>query len=177
VGIHPTCASIRLVMNLAAFRKWETRQLDFVLAFLQAPIETDIFMEIPAGFKVNTGGKDCVLHLVNNLYGQKQAGRVWNIYLSKGLEKLGFRQSKNDPCIFWRGNSMIVIYTDATIVSVPDPTELDRVVQDIASAFEITSQPAVDDFLGVHVARDHDSGTITLTQPHLIKSIIDDLGL
>jgi Reverse transcriptase (RNA-dependent DNA polymerase)/GAG-pre-integrase domain len=170
-------ASIRLVMNLAAFRKWETRQLDFVLAFLQAPIETDIFMEIPAGFKVNRGSNDYVLHLVNNLYGQKQAGRVWNIFLSKGLEKLGFQQSKNDPCIFWRGKSMIIIYTDDTIVTGPDPIELDKVVKDIASAFEITSQPAVDDFLGVHVARDHDSGTITLTQPHLIKSIIDDLGL
>jgi Reverse transcriptase (RNA-dependent DNA polymerase) len=112
-------------MNLAALKKWEIRQLDFVLAFLQAPVETDIFMEIPAGFKVK-GNNDNVLPLINNLYGQKQAGRVWNLYLSEGLIEMGFTQSKNDPCIFWRGSSLIVIYTDDTIVTGPDPVELNQ---------------------------------------------------
>jgi Reverse transcriptase (RNA-dependent DNA polymerase)/GAG-pre-integrase domain len=171
-------ASIRLVMNLAAFLKWEIRQLDFVLAFLQAPVETDIFMEIPTGFKITKADQpDSVLHLVNNLYGQKQAGRVWNLYLADGLKALGFHQSKNDPCIFWRGKSLIVIYTDDTIVTGPDPQELDKIIADIGARFEITSQLKIDDFLGVHVARDETASTITLTQPQLIKSIIKDLGL
>jgi Reverse transcriptase (RNA-dependent DNA polymerase)/GAG-pre-integrase domain len=171
-------SSIRLVMNLAAYKKWEIRQLDFVLAFLQAPVETDIYMEITSGFRVTNGGRsDKVLHLINNLYGQKQAGRVWNLHLSDGLKKLGFSQSKNDPCIYWRGKSLIVIYTDDTIVTGPDPMELDQIVSDIGAMFEITSQPTVDDFLGVHISRDDKAGTISLTQPHRIKSILDDLGL
>jgi Reverse transcriptase (RNA-dependent DNA polymerase) len=171
-------SSIRLIMNLAAYKRWEIRQLDFVLAFLQAPIETDIFMEIPSGFKVNKGAhKDSVLHLINNLYGQKQAGRVWNLYLSDGLKKMGFKQSENDPCIYWRNQSLIVIYTDDTIVTGPDASELDQVVADIGAMFEITSQPKVDDFLGVHISRDEHAGTVELTQPHLIKSILSDLNL
>jgi hypothetical protein len=37
-------------MNMAAIHGWVTRQLDIVLAFPQAPVETDLYMEIPYGF-------------------------------------------------------------------------------------------------------------------------------
>jgi Reverse transcriptase (RNA-dependent DNA polymerase) len=103
-------SSIRVIMNMAALHGWVTRQLDFVLAFPQAPVETDIYMEIPAGFEVKGRKKDLVLKLINNLYGQKQAGRVWNTYLTEGLGHIGFKQCKNDPCIFWRKQTMIIIY-------------------------------------------------------------------
>jgi Reverse transcriptase (RNA-dependent DNA polymerase) len=83
-----TWSSIRIIMNMAAIYGWITRQLDFVLAFPQAPVETDLYMEIPRGFMIDGEDVDSsqyVLKLVNNLYGQKQAGRVWYTYLSHGL--------------------------------------------------------------------------------------------
>jgi Reverse transcriptase (RNA-dependent DNA polymerase) len=39
-------ASIRLIMNAAVLQGWDSRQLDFVLAFPQAPVETDIYIWI-----------------------------------------------------------------------------------------------------------------------------------
>ena len=46
-----------------------------------------------------------VLKLHQNVYGQKQAGRVWNRYLVKKLtEDVGFVQSKVDECILYKGN-------------------------------------------------------------------------
>jgi Reverse transcriptase (RNA-dependent DNA polymerase) len=173
-----TWASIRLVLNLAATNGWDTRQLDFVLAYPQAPVETDLYMEIPAGFSIKGGNKQYVLKLVQNLYGQKQAGRVWYKYLSDGLcTKLKFTQSMHDPCIFWRGTSIIVVYTDDTIITGPDTLELDQVVKDIANEFDITSEPRMSDFLGVKIDRDDEAKSVTLTQPHLIRSILQDLGL
>jgi Reverse transcriptase (RNA-dependent DNA polymerase) len=160
---------------------WVTRQVDFVLAFPQAPVETDLYMEIPRGFIVDgedINPSDYVLKLVNNLYGQKQAGRVWYKYLSHGLcVKLGFTQSKHDPCVFWRGSTIIVVYTDDTIVTGPNSSEIDRAISDISKQFVITHDPMVSDFLGVKIERDIEAGTYTLTQPHLIQSIITDLGL
>jgi hypothetical protein len=76
--------TIRIIFIVATLRKCKMKQLDFVLAFPQAPVETDLFMEIPAGFQLANRKKDKVLQLKNNLYGQKQAGRVWNIFLSDG---------------------------------------------------------------------------------------------
>ena len=32
--------------------KWKTRQLDYVLAFPQAPVERELYMQIPKGIRV-----------------------------------------------------------------------------------------------------------------------------
>ena len=173
-----TWSSIRLILNMAARLGWKTRQLDFVQAYPQAPIETDLYMEIPKGFLVNGDRTTYVLKLVKNIYGQKQAGRVWNKFLLDGLiKKLGFTQSKFDECVLWRGSYIMVIYTDDTIVTGPDPEQLDKLLIEIGTIFDITTEDDVTDFLGVKVDRDEVKGTYTLTQPHLIKSILDDLGL
>jgi Reverse transcriptase (RNA-dependent DNA polymerase) len=65
-------SSIRIIMNMAALNGWVTCQLDFVLAFPQAPVETDLYMEILQGIEVKGHSKDLVLKLVNNLYGQNR---------------------------------------------------------------------------------------------------------
>jgi Reverse transcriptase (RNA-dependent DNA polymerase) len=117
-----------------------------------------------------------VLKLVNNLYGQNQAGRVWNTYLTEGLTNIGFHQCRNDPCILLRRQTMIIIYTDDTIVTGPDTVQIDEAITDIGKAFEITHQPYVKDDLGVRAQRRED-GNVILSQPQLIKSILSDLGL
>jgi hypothetical protein len=148
-----------------------------VLAFPQAPVETDLYMQIPAGFKLTSGRTDRVLKLQNNLYGQKQAGRVWNLFLTEGLQQIKFKQSENDPCIFWRGSVLIVIYTDDTIVTGPNETDIDKAITDIGKRFEITTSETVDSFLGVKIIRSQDGDKISFSQPQLIDSIIDDLNL
>ncbi len=61
---------------------WSLWQVDFIMAYPQAPIEMDMYMEIPQGIHLkNSNSKDHVLKLQANLYGQKQAGHVWNSYL------------------------------------------------------------------------------------------------
>jgi Reverse transcriptase (RNA-dependent DNA polymerase) len=132
---------------------------------------------VPAGFDIEGNKKDYALHLINNLYGQKQAGRVWNIFLANGLQKIGFTQSKCDPCIFWRKQTLIIIYTVDTIVTGPNSLQIDAAIKDIANKFEIASKDSVYDFLGVKIARCHEKGIITLTQPQLIDSILKDLVL
>lgn len=131
-------------------------------------------MEIPQGYVVEGDPKNKALKLINNLYGQQQAGRVWNKFLTKGLLSIGFVQSMHDECILWRGGVIIVIYTDDTIVTGKIESEVDKAISDIG---KITHKPRVEDFLGVKIDRDADSGTVNFTQPHLIDSIISDLGL
>jgi len=43
---------IRFFLTLSLLRGWETRQLDFVLAYTQADVETDLYMRIPTGYEV-----------------------------------------------------------------------------------------------------------------------------
>ena len=62
------------------------------------------------------------------IYGQKNAGRVWNKYLVNKLTKIGFTQSNIDECIFYKGQYMYVLYTYESIVVGPNPQELDDIL-------------------------------------------------
>ena len=69
-----TWFAIRSVMILAILYGYTLHQIDFVQAYPQAPIETDMDMELPIGIETHHGNsKDHVLQLLSNLYGQKQA--------------------------------------------------------------------------------------------------------
>jgi hypothetical protein len=75
-------STTRFFLIQSLLQKWHTKQLIFVLALPQAKVERDLYMEIPKGVQLQ--GADCskyVLQLIKNLYGQKQAGRVWYQHL------------------------------------------------------------------------------------------------
>ena len=78
-------------MYIVLVHNWKTIQLEYVQAFPQAPIERELFMEIPKGFNVDEiDNRRYALRLKANVYGQKQAGRVWKKYLVTKLMKIGF---------------------------------------------------------------------------------------
>ena len=59
---------IRFFLILSLLRGWETRQLDFVLAYTQANVETDLYMKIPTGYnRPGVTANTHVLKLVKNL--------------------------------------------------------------------------------------------------------------
>jgi hypothetical protein len=169
-------SSIRLFLTLSLLAGWHTRQLDFVLAYPQAPVECDLYMEIPRGFHFQGSRKSHVLQILQNIYGQKQAGRVWNQHLTKGLLARGFKQSWFDECVFYKDGCVVLIYVDDTIICGPTKALVDAVVEALATGFDVSDEGDISDYLGVKVER-HPQGKIKLSQPHLIQQIIDDLWL
>jgi hypothetical protein len=185
--------TIRLFLVLTILNGWKSRQVDFVLAFPQADIECLMFMEIPRGFKFRGSRKTHCLSLKKNLYGQKQAGRVWNEYLHEGLLARGFRQSKVDLCLYYRGKVALMFFVDDGIFIGPTTEDIDEAFELLTApippiprqkgrkatpgynALNMTDEGNLSDYLGDKV--DHlTNGTIKLSQPHLIKQILDDLG-
>ena len=70
------------------------------------------------------GGYALKLH--QNVYGQKQAGRVWYKYLTKKLaEELGFERSQVDEFVFYRGKTIYFLYTYDSILAGPDQEEIE----------------------------------------------------
>ena len=173
--------SVRMLLTMTSVHGWHTKQIDFVQAFAQAPVEKTLYMKIPAGVKIEGDGdtKDYVLKIHRNIYGQKQAGRVWNKYLSRKLTKeLGFKQSKVDECVYYRGKTLYVLYTDDSLLAGPDKDEIRQIIEELQtkSKLSITVEGDLADFLGVSIERKED-GTIHMTQPHLIEQILGDLRM
>jgi hypothetical protein len=71
--------SIRAFLTKAILMKMTIYQMDVVTAFLNAPLDEEIYMKQPPGFVV--AGKDkFVCKLKRSLYGLKQSPRQW-LYL------------------------------------------------------------------------------------------------
>jgi hypothetical protein len=137
-----------------------------MLAYPQASIDCDLFMDIPKGFEVTGYGihqdnaHEFILKIHKNLYGGKAAGRIWNQYLVKKLKKIGFTHSEVDECVFFHGEVVYVLYTDDSILAGPDKAEIDHVIQLIRNVgLNLTIEGTLTDVLGVNIDRRED-GTI-----------------
>ena len=136
------------------------------------------YMKLPKGIQIEgvDNPDEWVLELKKNLYGGKDAGRNWYLYLKGKLESIGFTRSKFDECVFFRGECMCVLYTDDSILAGPNKAELDQIIEDIkGTGLDITDEGDIADFLGVNIRREGES--FHLTQPKLIDSILEDLHL
>jgi hypothetical protein len=71
---------------------------------------------------------------------------------------------------------LMLVYTDDCIIMGPEDKELDLMVAKLKSSFDITEEGDICDYLGIKFTKQADN-SISLTQPHLIASILKDLGL
>jgi len=89
-----TWATTHFFLIQSVLHRWCSKQLDFFMAYTQAPVERELYMEKHKGVTV-AGRLDrskYAICLIKNLYRQKQAGRIWYQYLTNGLIDLGFTQ-------------------------------------------------------------------------------------
>jgi hypothetical protein len=155
--------TIRTFLILMVTNNWVSKQVDFVLAFPQADIECEMYMEVPQGFNVDGSRKDYCLRLDSNLYGQKQAGRVCNSHMHDGLIARGFQQSAIDMCVYYKGNVVLLVYVDDGIFLAPTQDLIDIEIELILKDFidprtkkvyrglNITDEGDLSDYLGVKI--------------------------
>ena len=67
-----------------------------------------------------------VIKLIQNLHGQKQAGRVWHEHLKARLKAMGFKQSFVDECVSYYKQSIFIVYVGDTILLRPSEPELEE---------------------------------------------------
>ena len=162
--------SVRTLFAISQIHGLESKSIDFVLAFPQADLDTDVFMELPFGFDVD-GAKGYVLHLQKSLYGLKNSGRNWFQMLAKGLADREFVASQVDPCIFYREDAIILVYVDDCIIFSKSNKINDSIVASLQNGvenFNLTDEGDVSRYLGVDILH-HPDGRMEMRQPYLIE--------
>jgi hypothetical protein len=167
--------TLRTLLILSVTQGWEARSIDFVLAYPQADIKTNVYMKLPFGFEVKQPGK-WYLKLEKNVYGLKDAGRTWHEHLQKGLTERGFTASKVDPCVFYKKNLILVCYVDDIIALSPKRKNIDTFISSMGEDYDLEDQGDLANYLGLDIQKDHE-GNFTITQPHLIQKILTSAGL
>ena len=143
------------------------------MAYPQAPIEMDMYMELPGRSHIKYGNsKELILKLLANLYGQKQAGQVWNSYIINKHLKINFKQSLIDDCVFYRGDVIFIVYIDNGIFLGLSEEQLSGIIIKMQNLnLDIKDQDHPADCVRVNIKRIKDS-SIELSQRALINTII-----
>jgi len=177
-----TWSTVRLVMILALVLGWEMRSIDFILAFPQADVKSDIYMRLPKGTRVTSPNlrknfnERTMLKLVKNLYGLKDAGLTWFEHISKGLTDRGWRPTESDPCMFTKDDVILVLYVDDAYLTSPNKASIDACIESLKKDFSLTDEGDLKDYLGVRIVR-HPDGSAELLQPRMIDRCLSILGI
>ena len=77
-------SSVRTLLQRTVQKEMIIHQMDVKTAYLNAPIDREIYIEQPEGFeKFDKHGEKLVCKLKRSSYGLKQSGRNWNNLLHK----------------------------------------------------------------------------------------------
>ena len=110
--------SIRILIAYATHHNFKLFQMDIKSAFLNGPIQEEVYVEQPPGFEDQKKPQH-VYKLQKALYGLKQAPRAWYECLKEFLIKNGFQIGKAHSTLFTRklNNDLFVcqIYVDDII--------------------------------------------------------------
>ncbi|KAK2372557.1 putative mitochondrial protein [Trifolium repens] len=152
VARHET---IRLVIALACSRRWPLFHLDVKSAFLNGPLEEDVYVKQPPGFELK-GKEDKVLKLHKALYGLKQAPRAWNKRIDNFLVMQGFRKCSVEYGVYVKKSDdkhmlIICLYVDDLLVTGSSLIEIKNFKSQMQSEFEMTDLGKLTYFLGMEL--------------------------
>jgi hypothetical protein len=95
--------SLKMFLAHASRLKVRVKQLDFVGAFLQAPMRSRMFVTIPKIFGILSPEYAAFcgvpVRLQKSMYGTTLSGKYWYLELMEYLLELGFKPSSNVPCL------------------------------------------------------------------------------
>ena len=156
-------SSVRMLMQQAVQNDMITHQMDVKTAYLNVPIDCDIYIQQPEGFeKIGKNGETLVCKLKKSLYGLKQSGRNWNNMLHNYLCKEKFTQSLADPCVYTRNSEadgliILIIWVDDIIISATTLDLLTSVKETLCRKFKKKDLGKLSWFLGTNFKCNKDS--------------------
>jgi hypothetical protein len=72
---------------------------------------------------------------------------------------------------------IMVVYTDDCLIFTPSETIINDLISSLSESYCLEDQGDLHDYLGIHIEKDKSSGHITMSQPGLIESILNNLNL
>ncbi|KAM1722971.1 hypothetical protein ACFX11_021617 [Malus domestica] len=150
--VKPT--TVRLLLSLAATKRWKLKQLDVKNAFLLGFLDEEVYMSQPQGL-IDPDHPEFVCKLDRSLYGFKQTPRAWNDRFSRFLLTLGFKSLYVDPSLYVKHNGqsivVLLLYVDDIILSGDCDTQVQAVIHQLTAEFDMNDLGILHYFLGLQI--------------------------
>ncbi|KAF7760461.1 hypothetical protein Agabi119p4_11137 [Agaricus bisporus var. burnettii] len=155
------------------------RSVDISSAFTYGELEEEIYMHQPEGYHI--GSPNMVFRLRKSLYGLKQAARQWNKKLRGVLEGIGYSRLRSDSSIYIysKGDIKVIVpifIDDITLVSKSDAA-MTSAVTELSKHFKLRDLGSTTLLLGIQVKQDRSHRTISLSQEHYIKELLERFNM
>lgn len=167
--------TVRLLLCIACQNDLDLLQFDIKTAFLNGDLEEEILMEYPEGI---SNPNNLVCKMQKSIYGLKQAPYMWNKKFDHFLKAFKLQPSSIDSCLYVNDDISIIvaIYVDDGIVASKDKSTLERLVNHLKSAFEVTILDCKS-FLGFRIERNRKDKTLFLHQRHYTEKTLKRFGM
>ena len=167
----PKMSSVRMLMQIAAQFDFMVHHMDVKTAYLNAPIDAEIYLSQPQGYVEYDKDLKLVCKLRKSLYGLKQSGRNWHLLLHNFLLEKGFQQSKHDNCLYLYADSpnisIILVWVDDILMTANLTAAMKKIKQFLIKRFRMTDLGPVSCFLGIRFTQAE--GKITMDQTDYLK--------
>jgi hypothetical protein len=169
--------TFRMLMSLAAAFDMEVWQLDAVNAFVNADIDSDVYIQSPEGY----AGKGKCLKLIKALYGLRKSPLLWLNEFSKTLQELGLVPVPGVNCLFKHATETVFIffYVD-DILQLGFKKNIDlmtKLKDNLCKKYEMKDMGEAKWFLNVRITRDRQASKLWLTHDTYIDKIVQKFNL
>ena len=150
-------------------------QVDYTNAFVQADVDTEVFVEMSPLF-----GKDGhIWKLKKSLCGLRQSPLNFFKHLSAELIARNWKPSEHDPCLFYKSGITSLVYVDDCLFFAEDIENIQSEIQLLRepkpTILELSEESDVAGFLGILMEKTEEG--VELKQTGLINRIAVSLGL
>jgi hypothetical protein len=167
--------SIRSILCIATLNDLELRHIDVKSAYLNAPLEEEIYMVAPEGCKTP------YWRLRKGLYGLRQAGRQWYLHLHQAYTSLGFTRCKSDWSVYVRKSptslSISATSVDDLLLASSLKAESDLAASQIKEKFAIMDGGDTEWLLGCRIHRWRNHKLLMINQEQYTTQILGDFHM
>ncbi|CAI7783608.1 unnamed protein product, partial [Closterium sp. NIES-53] len=150
--------SLRILLAVAAMKKKKLRQIDVANAFLYAPVDAEIYVELPHG---SHGEPNQVCQLQKSLYRIKQAPRLWQQYLHARLTRIGFKQLPHDQGMYRLSKDddyiLLIVYVDDLLYIGSTDSVTTWFEGELEKDLTLTVSSTVTQYLGLNIQEGEDA--------------------
>ena len=171
--------SLRTLVALSTQQGLELHHVDVHTAFLNGTLQEEVYMKQPVGYE-KEAEEHLVCRLRKSIYGLKQSSRCWNMALDSHLQKMGFSQSKSDPCIYVSGGDdtfYIGVYVDDMVLAGKDRAKMKRVKEELSAKFDIKDLGKLSYFLGILITQYQEKKETWMGQPMYTERLLNKMGM
>jgi hypothetical protein len=196
----PTTAtsSVNTIASIAAARGMEVATVDVKQAYLNADMESEVFMWIPEPiasvlcdrdpsfvpyiYTNKNGQRRVLVQLLKAQYGCVESARLWYEHIKKALIEQNFDINPFDPCIFQRKSgdawTYITLYVDDIMIVSDEIRLVDEVIDNLTAKYKdlTVHRGKVHDYLGMRFDFSKE-GEVFISMESYITEVLKGTGI